>query len=201
MAFKEFGLAFTSTNRVIRMPVCPTTFTEVCLSNSREERGAGFTLVPRSLPAPVIPHIVLLPEKFCPLDAQPGDQSLNQNERQHWCAELFPGWLKRARLYISSQACVQWHHVAGLKLFMVEVLIPQRQANASQGFFLPQRPLSNISHWCILQWKLRLCCLFYNVCSRQDHKFLEPQNWRRSKGTADHSVFSCCLSPGPCAET
>lgn len=119
----------------------------VCLSNSREESGAEIHSCPTvsSWPRDTT-HDSTTAWKFCPLDAQPGNQSLKQNEHQHWCAELARAGSKEPTVHISSQACVQWHHVGSFKLFMVQVLIPQRWANASQGFsFSPQRPLSNIS--------------------------------------------------------
>ena len=162
----------------------------VCLSNSKEDREAELHSCPTVSSRPRdTTYDPTTAWKFCPLDTQPGDQSLNQNERQHWCAELARAGSKEPTVHISSQACVQWHHVASLKLFMVEVLIPQRRANASQGFsFFPQRPLSNISHWCTLQWKLRLCCPFLQCLLSAGSQILGTSEleeiWRDSRSVS-----------------
>ena len=55
------------------MPVCPTTFTKWFVYHSQGKKGGqSFTLVPRFLPAPVIPHmILLLPENSAPWTHNP----------------------------------------------------------------------------------------------------------------------------------
>lgn len=53
---------------------------------------------------------------------------------RHWLPQL---WLVRA-ICVSSQPCIQWHHIARLQLAIVRVFIPRESSRAThQAFPLP----------------------------------------------------------------